>query len=361
MVNQTLFKQIEEKVHAGRRLSEDEGLAMLASQDLFALGKLADTVCHAKNDRHVFYSITRHISYTNICQNGCDFCHFGQEDNSSQGYTMTVDEITEQAAQASQQGATEIHIVGGINPSLSWDYFIQMIRSVRRTCAGLTIKAFTATEIHDFSKKSGLSIEEVLQTLMQEGLDALPGGGAEILNEQYFSQYCPAKPGPVAWMNVHRTAHRLGLPTNATMLFGFKESPAQRIEHLIQLRSLQDEAIQQGKAVFQCFVPLPYVPKNFSHSIHGIDILKTTAVSRLILDNFSHIKAFWPMMGVLIAPISLCFGADDLDGTVGQYRILETPQQDKKSSLTENQILALIQSTGLIPAKRDGFYRIVPT
>jgi len=350
------MKRIEEKILARQRLSADDGLTLLESQDLFTLGNLADFVCAAQNARRVFYIINRHIAYTNICRNGCLFCHFRQEERSPRAFTLTVEDITEQAAQASDQGATEIHIVGGVNPNLSLDYCIEMIRSLRGRCPGITIKAFTATEILDLSGKSGLSAEAVLQRLMEAGLDALPGGGAEILDEEYFRRYCPAKPIPKAWLEVHRTAHRMGLPTNATMLFGYQETHRQRIEHMIQLRNLQEESLQQNRACFQCFVPLPYVSSYPAPPPNGMDILKTIAVSRLVLDNIRHIKAFWPMMGVPLAQIALCFGADDLDGTVGRYRIVDPVSQNGESFLTESQILSIIRAAGFIPQKRNGAY-----
>jgi aminodeoxyfutalosine synthase len=225
------------------------------------------------------------------------------------------------------------------------------------------IKAFTAVEIIDIAQKMDASVLETLTELKKVGLSALPGGGAEILAEEYFRENCPQKPNPDQWLAVHTAAHRLGLVSNATMLYGFRERPEQRIEHLMKLRNLQDESIKQGKGRFLSFVPLPYIPpdKNSDRRTNALLALKTIAVSRLILDKVPYIKAFWPMLGVKLAQVALSFGANDLDGTVQQYRIVEKTSENQRDNLTVEEIKALIIEADGIPVQRDGLYREIKT
>ena len=255
-----------------------------------------------------------------------------------------------------------MHIVGGVHPELEFDYYVGMLEGIGEACEGLHVKAFTAVEIIDLAEKAGLSVEGVLGRLMEAGLGSMPGGGAEILSEEYFGKVCPNKPGPGEWLKVHATAHGLGLRTNATMLYGHVESEGERIEHLIKLRDLQDESIRKGKGRFQCFVPLPFIrPEGKEGGGEGesdnvlVD-LKTMAISRLMLDNFDYVKAFWPMLGVKLAQIALSFGANDLDGTVQQYRIVDKGEANSSDSLSVEEIRGMIGEAGRRAIQRDPFY-----
>jgi len=271
---------------------------------------------------------------------------------------MTIEQVTLLARQAQNDGATEVHIVGGIHPDLPFDYYRQMIEALRQGCPGLYIKAFSAVEIIDLAQKAGISVEAVLAQLRALGLDGLPGGGAEILTDDYFRRFCPGKPMPEQWLAVHAAAHKLGLMTNATMLYGYQETPDDCVTHMLRLRQLQDDSLQRGAGSFQCFVPLPFCSADRTTGQNALASLRTIAISRLLLDNIPHIKSFWPMLGINLAQVALCFGANDIDGTVGDYRIVETSSDADAAPtcLSEKQLRRLIVEAGGIPVCRDGFY-----
>ena len=360
-----------DKAQRGIRLDFEDGLALYHSNDIWLLGRLVERVTFDRVGRNVYYSINRHINYTNICRINCRFCGFSRQPGQAGGYLMSAEDVTEQAQQSHQQEATEVHIVGGVHPELPFDYYREVIEKIHQSCPKLHIKALTAVEIIDIAQKADLSVREILAQLKEVGLGSLPGGGAEILREEYFRRACPDKPGPEAWLQVHATAHQLGLMTNATMLYGYIESHADRVAHLIRLRNLQDESIKSGKGRFQCFVPLPFIRPLEKQSETSSELpdedgtnvltdLKTIGISRLMLDNIDHVKAFWPMLGEKLAQIALDFGANDLDGTVQQYRIVEKNRDNPTDSLSVEQIRALISETGRIPVRRDAFYRPIP-
>lgn len=351
-----------QKLSRGERLDYADGVALYQTGDILRLGELARQYTLKRYGPKVYYSINRHINYTNICRVGCRFCGFSRRLGQEGGYLMSASEVAELAEKARRQGANEVHIVGGIHPELSFDYYREMIEQVRRRCPKMHIKAFTAVEIIEMADKGKLTVEEVLQALKEAGLQSLPGGGAEILDEEYFQKACPNKPGPGKWLEVHAAAHRLGLMTNATMLYGYIDTPEQRIKHLLTLRKQQDESIQLGKGRFQCFVPLTWLDPNkgYRDTVDGLTKLKTIAISRLMLDNIEHIKAFWPMLGVKLAQVGLAYGADDLEGTVQQYRIVDKKQEGADQQLSVAEIRALISETGRSAVQRDGFYRAPP-
>ena len=359
-----MLLDIADKLQGGRRLDYQDGLTLYNSHNILQLGRLAEKITLARQGRSVYYCLNRHINYSNICRIGCRFCGFSRPLGHPEAYLLTSEQITDLARQAHRSGATEVHIVGGVHPEQGLDYYYQMIGDIRRACPTLHIKAFTAVEILELSRKSRLSVEQTLVRLIEVGLDSLPGGGAEILDEQYFAEVCPAKPHPQQWLEVHAVAHQMGLMTNATMLYGYDETPAQRINHLLRLRSLQDRSRKTAKGRFQCFVPLPYVKPTDRGQSKPVDIdvltdLKTIAISRLMLDNFDHIKAFWPMLGLQLAQIALSFGADDLDGTVQHYRIVDKNSYNETDTLNENQLRRLITQAGRTAVKRDPFYRAI--
>jgi len=361
---------VEQKIQRGERLTFEDGVSLYASRDVFWLGKLAEQVTLDRVGPNVYYSLNRHMNYTNICKFDCKFCGFKRWHDHADGYTYEVQEVVDLAQRAVDEGATEIHIVGGIHPDLPFAYYIDMIGGIRVKCPGLHIKAFTTVEILDLSKKSKLTIGDTLTVLMEAGLDSLPGGGAEILDDDYFKQVCRSKSKPDHWEDIHRTAHQLGLMTNCTMLYGFIETTEQRIKHLLRLRSIQDDSLAKGQGRFQCFIPLPYLKprfiskdsdehRNSSDMVDAMEDLKTIAISRLILDNVEHHKAFWPMQGVNLSQVALTFGADDLDGTVKHYTIVDKGFDNNSDSLGVEKIRELIVEAGRVPVQRDGFYQPV--
>jgi aminodeoxyfutalosine synthase len=306
---------VRDKVEAGERLSFDDGLALEASGDLFALGMMANLVRERYNGNFGYYNVNIHINPTNVCVYTCDFCAFRADLDAPKAYVMDRHQVIERASQASARGATELHIVGGLHHKLPFEYYVDVVRWIKETAPEIHVKAYTAVEIEFFSKISRRSTGEVLKRLIEAGLGSLPGGGAEIFHSEVREQICGAKASTERWLDVHRTAHRLGLHSNATMLYGHIDRPKHRIDHLIRLRELQDET-----GGFQTFIPLAFHPDNseMSHipKPSGVMDLKTMAISRLMLDNFPHIKAYWVMLGLKTAQVALSFGADDLDGTV---------------------------------------------
>ncbi len=367
----TALEPIRAKILAGQRLTLDDGLSLFRTPDIHTLGELATIVRQRLHGRRAYYNVNRHINYTNSCILRCKFCSFyrpfephGQQP--ADAYTMSLDQVVESAAEASARGATEVHIVGGLHPTLPFDYYTDMCRAIRRQCPGLHIKAFTAIEIVHFSRiaRPRLSVREVLLALRQAGLDSLPGGGAEIFDDRVHDEAFRNKVGEQQWFDVHRIAHELGIPSNATMLYGHVESIEERLRHLIKLREHQDRSRADCPAAFQCFVPLSFVP-NGSALAHlpgptGLDDLRTIAVSRLMLDNFDHVKAFWIMLTPKLAQVAMSWGADDFDGTVVWYDITKRGAEGtNRQELTVGQIRRLLWEAGCEPVERDSLYREV--
>ena len=351
------FETITAKVHDNLRISPDEALALFGSNDLLAIGELAALANERKNGKQVFFNVNRHINPTNICVNRCAFCAFSRTAGEEGAYTLALDEICRRAMEAQGEGATEVHIVGGLHPDLPLVYYEEVLRTIRSSAPALHIKAFTAVEIDYFARISGLDIEQVLKRLMAAGLGSMPGGGAEILVEQVRQKICPEKISGQHWLDIIRLAHRSGLRTNATMLYGHVESFADRVAHMNMLRNLQDET-----GGFQAFIPLAFQPENSdlkleSRGTSGLDDLKTLAIARIFLDNFDHIKAYWVMLGEKIAQVSLAFGVNDLDGTVVEEKIGHDAGAASPQSLTKEGIIGLIRKAGRIPVERDTLYR----
>ncbi len=366
-----LDKQLEPivaKVESGQRLSLSDGLALYASRDIFTIGRLADHVRRVRHGRVAWYIANRHINYTNVCVLRCKFCGFCRKPNSeaADAYVLAADQVVEQAALGYADGATEVHIVGGLHPTLPFAYYREIISRIRTICPRMAIKAFTAVEIVHFSRisKPRRSIEQVLAELKECGLDCMPGGGAEIFDDRVQAEAFPYKVGEHDWFAVHRAAHDLGIPTNATMLYGHIETSAQRLGHLVKLREHQDESLQRGKGVFNCMVPLSFVPADNTDwadlpGPSGLDDLKTLAICRLMLDNFSHIKAFWPIQTIKLAQVALGWGVDDFDGTVVWYDITKREGQGTHQHLGTEQLRRLICEAGYEPLERDCFYNAV--
>ena len=352
---------IRDKVLSAERLSEADGVRLFEARDLAALGALAN---HVREDRHgdlTFYNRNVHLNPSNVCVASCKFCSFARKDDqrASEGYTLSLDEAVEKVLSRRPLGVTEVHIVGGLHPDLSFDYYTELLSRLRRAWPALSIKAFTAVEIHFFAEKFGMTHEEVLRRLIEAGLDTLPGGGAEIFAPRVRRKICDDKATAEQWLAVHRTAHRLGVRTNATMLYGHIERLDERVDHMRRLRELQDET-----GGFQVFIPLAFHPehnmigKAFPKPT-GYDGLRTYATARLFLDNFDHIKAYWVMLGERLAQTALSFGVDDLDGTVIEERIYHMAGAKTPQALSESELHRLIRAAGRVPVERDSLYRIL--
>ena len=354
----TRIRAIRDKVEAGQRLSFEDGLALDASNDLFAIGSMANQVRERLNGNFGYYNVNTHINPTNVCVYKCDFCAFRADLDDPRGYVMNRDQILERAKSAHDRGATELHIVGGLHHKLPFDYYVDLIRWIKADYPELHIKAYTGVEVEFFAKISRLTIRQVLEKLVDAGLGSLPGGGAEIFHPEVREKVCGAKASTETWLEVHRTAHQLGLHSNATMLYGHIDRGEHRIDHLIRLRELQDET-----GGFQTFIPLAFHPDNSRMDEipkpSGVMDLKTMAISRLMLDNFPHIKAYWVMLGIKTAQVALNFGADDLDGTVVHETIYHEAGAETPQEITVNEIRRLIAEAGRIPVERDTLYHRV--
>jgi aminodeoxyfutalosine synthase len=335
------------------RISEEEALLLYRSDDIHTLGKAAETVNRRINRSYAYFIVNRHINPTNICVNRCRFCAFSRSWGQEGAYELTIEEILEKIS-SSEELLTEVHIVGGLHPYWSFDHYCRILTSIKKHFPSIQIKAFTAVEIDYFSRISGLSIRDVLMALKDNGLDLMPGGGAEILVHNIRQRLCPEKISADRWLEIHKIAHTLGIKTNATMLYGHIESLEDRIRHLSMLRALQDET-----GGFQAFIPLAYhaTDTNMSSSIaSGIDDLKTIAISRLFLDNIPHIKAYWIMLGEKLSQIALLFGADDLEGTVLEEKITHSAGATSAEGMKKEELVYLIKRTGKVPVQRDSFY-----
>ena len=354
------MQEIKEKVDNKVRLSKDDGLYLYETDDLLSLGKLARQKKLEKSGRNVFFNVNRHINLTNICVSRCKFCAFGIDDEHTDAYCMTSEEAFAYGAQAVKYGITEFHIVSALHPDMPFEYYVDVVRRLHTEYPDIHIQAFTAVEIFYFAQIAGLSVREVLQTLKEAGLGSMPGGGAEVFNDEIRRSLCPKKAMSQDWLEVHRTAHQLGIKTNCTMLFGHIETLEDRVKHMILLRELQDE--EPG---FQSFIPLPFLPENTHMTnirrTNAIDDIKTLAIARLMLDNIDHIKAFWIMLGIPIAQISLHFGADDIDGTIVEERIMHAAGANTEKGISKEEIIELIKQAGYTPVERDTLYNVIRT
>ncbi len=357
---------IAQKVHAGYRLTAQDAMVMLRTRDIWSLGELASHVRHRCHGRAAYYNVNRHLNYSNICALSCKFCEFYRKKGQEGAYEYSVEQIAEQAAAAAAAGATELHVVGGLHPWLPFEYYTDMLRAIRRVAATLHIKAFTAVEIVHLARISRRprDVRRILEDLRDAGLGSLPGGGAEVFDDRVHDEAFKGKIRSQTWLDVHRTAHELGIASNATMLYGHIESLEDRVHHLMMLRDAQDEAERDGHpARFQTIIPLPFFP-NGSELEHlpgpnGLDNLRMLAVCRLMLDNFAHVKAFWIMQTLSMAQVMLDFGADDIDGTVVWYDITKVGGDDTHQEVTVADLRGAIIEAGYEPVERDTLYRRV--
>jgi aminodeoxyfutalosine synthase len=363
-----LKREIEAKVFAGERLSFDDGVALYATEEVAWLGELAHHVRTVKNGDRVFFNVNRHLNMTNVCSASCAYCSFQRKPGEKDAYTMRIEEAVRLAKAMEPDGITELHIVNGLHPTLPWRYYPKSISELKAVLPGVSIKAFTATEIHWFERISGLTADAILDELIEAGLESLTGGGAEIFDWEIRSQIVDHATHWEDWSRIHRLAHSKGLRTPATMLYGHIEEPRHRVDHVLRLRELQDET--NGFAVF--------IPLRFQHDFHdsqdgkvrnrlmtqpmatGVEALRTFAVSRLLLDNFDHVKCFWVMHGLTTAQLALNYGADDLDGSVVEYKI--THDADKfgtPDKMTREDLLELIRDAGFRPVERNTRYEVI--
>jgi aminodeoxyfutalosine synthase len=353
------LEPIREKVEAGERLDFEDGLALLESDDLLGLGELADIARRRRGGGDEAYFVQNlYLNQTNVCRVKCKFCAFAVTQKQAGAYTYTPEEIVEDALrQRELTGFTEIHMVGGESPHVTFDYYVEIVRQLHEALPDVHLKLFTASEIHHMTTLSGLTHEEVLRTLRDVGLSTLPGGGAEVFADRVRRLVAPGKESPQIWLETHRTAHGLGLRTHCTMLYGHVETYEERVDHLLRLRGLQDET-----GGFMAFIPLAFHPENtvferrgWKHTA-GSDDLKMLAVSRLLLDNVEHVKAYWIMMGMPLAAVALHFGADDVQGTVVREEIFHAAGARTETEQKIDELVRHVRDAGRIPVQRDTFY-----
>lgn len=349
-----MMHEIARKIDDGIRLSEADALFLFEHGDLAEVGRLADRVNRQKNQDVVYYNVNRHINPTNICTQSCRFCAYAKKPGQEGAYEYSIDEILIKAEEVVKQGATEVHMVGGLHPRWKFQHYVDMVSALKNKFPSLHIKAFTAVELDWMAKKDRRPVQAILEDLKAAGLGSLPGGGAEIFHQDVRDQIC-AKSTAERWLEIHQMAHEMGLHSNCTMLYGHVEEFKHRVDHMSRLRELQDKT--HG---FNAFIPLSFQPEDNDMGIKrytlGYDDLKTIAIARLFLDNFNHIKAYWIMLGQDIAQIALNFGANDLDGTVTEEKISKAAGGRSGIVLSKRQIAGLIRKAGKIPCERDTLY-----
>lgn len=354
-VQRSELRDLYEKVAAGERISEADALRLFESKDLNAIGAIADLARQRKVGPRASYIVNRYINYSNYCILSCQFCSFARKKRDKDGFELTTEQMVEKAREALKLGITELHIVGGLHPSLPFSYYIEMLQALKALDPRLQLKCFTAIEVLHLAWLAKKSVEQTLRELKEAGLVSLTGGGAEIFRKEVRSAIAKGKESAEEYLDVHRTWHRLGQRSTCTMLFGHVESLADRVDHLRQLRALQDET-----GGFVGFVPLPYQAQDnnipVEHPPTGFDTLRTIAVSRIYLDNFDHITAYWVGMGMKLAQVALSYGADDLHGTIIEEHIFHMAGATSPQLQTESDMIKAIRETGRTPVQRDTFY-----
>src|SRR5450631_685865 len=349
---------IRGKVEAGERLSFEDGVTLYRTSDILALGYLANLVRERLHGSKTYFNVNRHINPTDVCVASCRLCAFGKRVRDPKAYTMSLEQVWQRAGEGWSEAVTEFHIVGGLHPELTLDWYCEMLRGLKQRYPQVHLKAFTMVEIGFLANRAKIGIKETLEKLREAGMDSMPGGGAEIFNERVRRIICDHKLSGDQWIEVARTAHKLGIHSNCTMLYGHIETPEDRVDHLLRLRALQDDT--QG---FQTFIPLAFHPQNTAMEhvgrTTGFNDIREIAVSRLMLDNIPHIKAYWVMMTPQIAQIALRFGADDLDGTVVEEKIYRDAGGATSGSLRRGELLRLIREAGREPLERDTLYHPV--
>ena len=353
------LENVASKLDAGTRLSLEDGVQLLACPDLFAIGWLANRERERRHGDDTFFNHNLRLEATNVCVASCLFCSFARLQPGDTGaYTMSLEQAWDKLRERGDQALTEVHVVNGLHPDLPFDYYTELLRGFKKIRPDIHLKCFTAVEIAFFADLYGKTDEQVLRALVDAGLDSLPGGGAEVFSDRVRRKICHDKCGTARWLDIHRTAHRLGMRSNVTMLYGHIETPTERIDHMLQARALQDET-----GGLQAFIPLAFHPDNNQMKKlpppTAADSLRVHAVARLMLDNIPHVKAFWIATGLEVAQTSLWFGVDDLDGTVQEERIYHMAGAQTPEAMTPQQISALIRDAGRHPVERDTLYNVV--
>jgi aminodeoxyfutalosine synthase len=360
-INAAGLTEIDEKLRAGERLTFDDGLRLFDTPDLLAVGWLANREREKRHAARTYFNYNLRLEPTNVCEASCLFCSFARlKAGMPEAYTMSLEQAWDKLRQRANQPITELHIVNGLNPDLPFSYYTELLRGFKRIRPGIHLKCFTAVEIAFFADLYSMTDEQVLTELKAAGLDSLPGGGAEIFAERVRRKICHDKCDGDRYLSIHRIAHRLGLRTNVTMLYGHIETMAERVDHMLRARALQDET-----GGFQAFIPLAFHPDNNQMrklpAPSGTDTLRVHAVSRLMLDNIPHIKAFWIATGVELAQTALWFGVDDLDGTVQEEKIYHMAGSATPEGMTTSALTRLVRAAGREPLERDTLYNIVNT
>ena len=354
-----IVQHIAKKIRQGRRLSREDGLELLKCSDILGMGQLALGEKRKRAGGRVFFNVNCHINLTNVCIARCAFCAFSCDRNDSRAYLLPAGAVVDKVAGTLAGGVTEVHMVSGLHPDQPFAYYIDIVRAVKKAFPFLHIKAFTPVEIHHFAGISGLPVRDVLAALQAAGVGSLPGGGAEVLSSRVRERLCPRKASAQDWLDIMRSAHRLGMKTNATILFGHIETPREIIDHLLHIRTLQDET-----GGFQTFIPLPFHPANTGLASSyakptAFEVLKMVCIARLMLDNIEHIKAYWVMTGLKVAQLALFFGADDIDGTVVEEKIGHAAGADTAVGMRKQELITLIRQTGMTPVERDTLYNVL--
>lgn len=357
MIHRAGLSDILAKIQAKERLSIADGLKLYES-DLLAVGYLANLVRERLNGDKAYFIYNQHINYSNVCTNLCKFCAFGKDAESDLAYEMTIADIKQKVEERISEPITEIHMVGGLHPELPYSYYIEALQAIKGLRPDVHIQAFTCVEIAHLAEISGQSVEKTLLELRDAGLGSIPGGGAEVFSPRIREKTCEKKLSGEGWIDVAKTAHGIGLKSNATMLYGHIETMEERLEHLEMLRQAQDET-----GGFMTFIPLAFHPKNTEMAdisrTSGIDDLKNIAVARCFLDNFPHIKAYWVMIGIKLAQVALSFGADDVDGTVKEEIITHMAGAETEQAMARDHLVGIIREAGRTPIERDTLYNII--
>ena len=354
-----VLASIRDRVRAGERLNFEDGVALFRTSDPEALGALANEVREKKNGNVAYYVINRHVNYSNICVDTCLFCAFAKRKGQEGGYEWSLDQIWHKTENFEELGVREVHIVGGLHPDYPFQYYLDLVSGFKQRHPTVTVKAFTAVEIQYFTELTGKHYREILADLKAAGLEMLPGGGAEIFSERVRKKICRTKIDGAMWIDIHRLAHGMGIPTNCTMLYGHLETIEERVEHIMMLRGLQDET-----GGLLSFIPLAFHPENtFLADLPKPteeDHLRNIAVSRLLLDNVPHIKCYWIMSGIETAKKALRWGADDIDGTVMEEKIYHMAGATTPQDLHRGYLELMIHEAGRDPVERDSFYNVIP-
>ena len=355
---------IHDKVLREERLSFDDGLSLYATQNLNALGYLANIVRERKNGNAAYWVRNQHINYTNVCNKGCLFCSFyAKPKGDDRAYVMTPEDAAQKVANYRDVPITELHVVGGVNPKLPYSYYLDLLRAIKAARPAAHIKAFTMVEIDQIVRVAKKPAEEVFEDLKAAGLDALPGGGAEVMSDRVHEDLFATKPDATRWLELAGAAHRCGLKSNATLLYGHVEQTPEKVEHFVKLREQQDESLANTSGGFLTFIPLSWHPEKTAlehiKPPTGVEDLREIAVARLMLDNFPHIKTFWIMNTAPVSQSALWYGADDIDGTIMEYEIIRDPERDRKQVLTSRGLVEMIIEAGRDPIERDPLYNTV--